>query len=188
MAQGPAQGSVTGAWRRARLGHIVGSMVDHGTETPQFHAVLTAQRSLGARGFAWAAGVLVVFAAIACGVFLTLGAWPVVGFVGVEIGLALLLLWLHQRSGRGVEELTLDGEALTVTRVDGAGRRAEWRLQPAWLRVALRPAEGDAAAHVQLASHGRTLAIGAFLTRDEQRELVTALEAALARWRAPVLS
>ncbi|WP_291298786.1 DUF2244 domain-containing protein [Elioraea sp.] len=160
-------------------------MAEAGTQAPLFHAVLTAQRSLGVRGFAWAAGVLVAFAALSCAVFLALGAWPVVGFVGVEIGLALLLLWLHQRAGRGLEELTLDDEALTVTRVDAAGRRVAWRLQPAWLRVALRPAEGDAAAHVQLASHGRTLAIGAFLTRDEQAELVTALEAALARWRAP---
>lgn len=162
-------------------------MAEAGETAPLFHAVLTAQRSLGARGFAWAAGFMLVLAAISCGVFLTLGAWPVVGFVGVEVGLALLLLWLHQRAGRGREVLTLDGEGLTVTRVDGAGRRAEWRLQPAWLRVAMRPADGDAAAHVQLASHGRTLAVGAFLTCDEQRELVTALEAALAQWRAPAL-
>jgi uncharacterized membrane protein len=179
---------VMAAWRHAPGRHIVIIMAYAETETPLFHAVLTAQRSLGMRGFAWAAGVLLVLAAISCGVFLTLGAWPVVGFVGGEVGLALLLLWLHQRSGRGREELTLNGEGLTVARVDGAGRRVEWRLQPAWLRVAMRPAEGDAAAHVQLASHGRTLAIGAFLTRDEQRELVTALEAALARWRAPVPS
>jgi uncharacterized membrane protein len=39
---------------------------------------------------------------------------------------------------------------------------------------------------VQLASHGRTLSIGAFLTEEEQAELAAALERALARWRQPV--
>lgn len=161
-------------------------MTEQGQGPPLFHAVLTAQRSLGARGLAWAAGVLGALAVMTIAVFLVLGAWPVAGFVGVEVGVALLLLWLHHRAGRAREEVTLDREALTVARIDQRGRRAEVRLPPAWLKVALRRADAERSGCVTLATHGRTLAIGAFLTEEEQAELADALERALARWRHPV--
>lgn len=156
-----------------------------GTRTPLFHAVLTAQRSLGGRGLAWAAGVLGVLAAVTMAVFLVLGAWPVAGFVGAEVGVAVLLLVVHHRAGRAREELTLDEAALTVARIDWAGHRQEVRLPPAWLRVALQPPAGSRAGHIELATHGRTLAVGAFLAPEEQAELAAALERALSRWRAP---
>jgi uncharacterized membrane protein len=160
-------------------------MMEGGEKAPLFHAVLTAQRSLGARGLAWAAGVLGALAVATIAVFLLLGAWPVAGFVGVEVGAAVTLLWLHHRAGRAREEVRLDDEGLTITWIDRHGRRAEERLQPAWARVALRRAEAERAGCVQLASHGRTLSIGAFLTEEEQAELAAALEHALARWREP---
>lgn len=153
---------------------------------PLFHAVLTAQRSLGGRGLLWAAGVLGALAVATSAVFLVLGAWPVAGFVGAEVGAAVLLLLVHHRMGRAREELILDERGLTVARIDWAGHRQEERLQPAWLKVALQPAEGSRAGHIELATHGRRLAVGAFLAPDEQAELAAALERALERWRAPV--
>jgi uncharacterized membrane protein len=161
-------------------------MTETAEKAPLFYAELTAQRSLGTRGLAWAAGVLAALAVGTIAVFLALGAWPVAGFVGVEVGAAVLMLWLHHRAGRAREEVRLDDDGLTITRIDWHGRRAEERLQPAWARVAVRPADAERAGCVQLASHGRTLSIGAFLTEDEQAELAAALERALARWREPV--
>jgi len=174
------------------MGHIVVAMTDRGEPQgseagPQFHAVLTARRSLGGQGLAWAAGALLGLAAVSMAVFLLLGAWPVAGFIGIEVAAAVLLLVLHHRAGRAREEITLDGAGLRVARIDRAGRRAEETLPPGWLRVALQPADGTRAAHVELATHGRRLAVGAFLTVDEQAELAAALEQALARWRAPAL-
>ena len=152
-----------------------------------FHAVLTAQRSLGGRGLAWAAGLLGVLAVISMVMFLVLGAWPVAGFVGAEVGVAVLLLLAHHRAGRAREELTLDEGGLTVARIDWAGHRLEERLPPAWLRVALQPPAGSRAGHIELATHGRTLAVGTFLAPEEQAELAAALERALSLWRAPAL-
>lgn len=152
---------------------------------PQFHAVLTAQRSLGARGLAWAAGLLCAVALVTTVLFLVLGAWPVAGFVGLEVAGAVLLLVLHHQAGRAREELLLDEAGLTVTRIDRRGRRAEVRLQPAWLRVAVQKPDGARAGHVELATHGRTLAVGSFLTEEERTELAAALEQALVRWRQP---
>jgi uncharacterized membrane protein len=154
---------------------------------PLFHAVLTAGRSLGARGLAWAAGALAAAAAASMVAFLLVGAWPVAGFVGAELGAAVLLLLAHHRAGRAREELTLDGTGLTVARIDWAGHRLEERLPAAWLRVAVRPAEGSRPGHIELATHGRRVAVGAFLTPGEQAELAEALERALALWRAPAL-
>lgn len=163
-------------------------MVEGGTPpAPLFHAVLTAQRSLGGRGLVWAACLLGALAAVSAVVFLVLGAWPVAGFIGAEIGAAVLLLAAHHRAGRAREELVLDEAALTVARIDWAGHRQEERLPPAWLRVALHPAEGSRAGHIELATHGRAVAVGAFLAPEEQADLAAALERALERWRAPAL-
>jgi len=157
-----------------------------GPRAPLFHAVLTARRSLGGRGLLWAAGLLAGLAVLTALVFLLLGAWPVAGFVGAEVGMAVLLLVLHHRAGRAREELTLDEAGLTVARIDWAGHREEERLQPAWLRVSLRPAEGLRAGHIELSTHGRRLAVGSFLAPEEQAELAEALERALRLWRSPV--
>jgi len=162
-------------------------MTERGDKAPLFHAVLTARRSLGGRGLAWAAGALLGLAAVSMAVFLLVGAWPVAGFVGVEVAAAVVLLVLHHRAGRAREEITLDSVALRVARIDRAGRRAEETLPPGWLRVALKPADGARAAHVELTTHGRSLAVGAFLTGEEQAEFAAALEQALALWRSPAL-
>ncbi len=68
--------------------------------------------------------------------------------------------------------------ALTVERILADGRRQSWRFEPYWLRVAMDdPPRPES--ELTLSSHGRSLAIGAFLTPAERLGLARALEAAL---------
>ena len=104
------------------------------------------------------------------------------GFCGLEV----LLIWgafeLNYRSGKAHETVRLDQENLVVTHVDAGGRATVWRFEPAWVRVSLdRPGEEDST--LSLASHGRRLVIGAFLTPKERTEVADALGDALRRWR-----
>lgn len=113
------------------------------------------------------------------------GAWPVLGLCGLEFGLIFLAFLINYRDGRAYEHLRLDTAVLEVRRVDGRGRqRGVWRFQPNWLRVTM----DDPPAHesqLVLSSHGRTLAIGSFLTPGERLDLAHALRRAIEVWRTP---
>jgi uncharacterized membrane protein len=147
-----------------------------------FDALLTPQRSLSPRGF-------VIFMAAVCaasfvaGLMSVLaGAWPVVGFLGLDLVLIYIAFRINYRHARLYETLELTPRNLTVQQVDHRGRASSWRFQSTWLQVLL----DDPPAHdsqLTLRSHGRKLVIGAFLTPGERLDLAKALRRALARAR-----
>jgi uncharacterized membrane protein len=143
-----------------------------------FRAVLMPYRSLSPIGFVvlMAAIGLVSFATGA--VFLAMGAWPVFGFVGLDVLLIYIAFRLNYRSGRQYEIVELTRDLLTLTRVHPSGRRESFQFNPYWVRVNLH--EGPhGRADLCLASHGRELSFGRFLTDDEKREFAEALKDAL---------
>ena len=163
---------------------------DQHSDEPEvlFDAVLSPHRSLSPRGFL-ALMLAIGGVSFAAGmVFFLVGAWPVVGFLGVDVLLIYLAFKLSYRSARGYESLHLTREGLTVRSVDPRGRERCWRFQPAWLQVEM----DDPPRHesrLELRSHGRTLAIGGFLTPGERLDLARALREALERARgAPGLA
>jgi uncharacterized membrane protein len=116
-------------------------------------------------------------------VFVSVGAWPVFGFLGLDVLLIWLAFRVSYRSGRLVETVKLTDAALDVRRVDAYGRGFAWRVPPTWLRVEVsNPDEHDCA--VTLRSHGESLVLGAFLAPKERKDLADALRAALARQRS----
>lgn len=147
-----------------------------------FDVVLTPHRSLSPRGF-------VILMSAVCAVsfgaglaFFLAGAWPVVGFFGLDVLLIYLAFRLSYRSGRCYETVSLTRAALTVSRVDPRGRSRSWRFQPTWLQVVMDDPPGYQS-QLTLRSHGQSLAIGAFLAPEERRDLAKALRRALAELR-----
>lgn len=148
----------------------------------RFDVVLTPHRSLSPAGFAIMMTAVVGIAFVGGIVFLMQGAWPVTGFGVIEVGLFYLMFRLNYRSARMHERLRLTDDALEVERHEVGGRVRRWSFQPYWLRVDMEdpPEPGSA---LLLRSHGRSLAIGAFLSPDERLDLAKALRAELARMR-----
>lgn len=147
-----------------------------------FERVLSPHRSLPSRNFRMLMGLLGLIS-LAIGIcFVSVGAWPVVGFFGLDVALVYLAFRLNYRSARQSETIRLAGDAFTVDRVSVRGERRSWRFQPFWVRVILeeRP---DASNRLLVASHGRSLVIGDFVPPTTRRELALALREALARWR-----
>jgi uncharacterized membrane protein len=143
--------------------------------------VLRPHRSLAPGGFRVLMAVLLAFGALSGVMFLLLGAWPVLGFLGLDMVLIYLAFRVSYAGGRAYERIRLSPEALIVDRVDRWGRQRRFELPPQWLRV-----EIDAAtSRLRLSSHGRSLAIAAFLPRDELDEVAEAIRLALARLREP---
>ena len=150
-----------------------------------FEAVIIPHRSLTRAGLRWLVGVICLLSTlISLGVWY-IGAWPVIGFDGAEIALALVLLRRNARASRASEMLLLSDEGLRVVRTDMAGRRVERRLQSAWLRAGLEERPGRVPA-LWLSDRGGRMEVGAELGEAEKRDLAAALAAALHRHRNPV--
>ena len=114
--------------------------------------------------------------------FVSIGAWPVVGFFGLDVALVYVAFRLSYRSARQSETIRLAGDAFTVERLGVRGERRRWRFQPFWLRVILEE-RADESNRLLVASHGRSLVIGDFLTPATRRDLAAMIRDALKRWR-----
>jgi uncharacterized membrane protein len=151
-------------------------------DTAPFRAVLTPHRSLTPRGFLIVMTIVGVISFIAGMSFLAMGAWPVMGFFGLDALAIYIAFKLNYRAGRLVEIVEITTNDLTVIRTRPNGRQETFALNPYWARVHLaqRP---DGANALFLRSHGKAHAIAAFLNDDERRDLASALDRALAAVR-----
>jgi len=169
---------------------LYSALMEHqesGNEAPQerpiFEALLYPHRSLGRKGYAILIAGTAVIVLLYGLVFLALGAWPIFGFLGGE----WLLFWfLFRKNHRGddrAERIRLYADYLLFERYDRRGGHTAERLQPYWLNVILERAEEPDNA-LYLRSHGKSIAVGAFLSPQERRDLAAELRAVLDRHRS----
>jgi uncharacterized membrane protein len=147
-----------------------------------FDAVLFPNRSLPNAGFL-AVMAIVIGANILFGVyFFAIGAWPVIGFCGLDVFLVWLAFKLSYRQGRLHERVRIAAGDLRVSRVLPSGHESRWRLEPFWARVVIDNPERHES-RVRIVSKGRSLVLGSFLSPDERMAFGQALQAALSRVR-----
>ena len=115
--------------------------------------------------------------------FYLLGAWPVIGFMGLDVALIYIAFKLNFRALRLYETVDLTQEALTVTRVAPSGRAQSWSFNPYWVRLSLQPRLGRSS-ELSLASHGKRLVFASFLSDAEREDFASALSSALASARS----
>jgi uncharacterized membrane protein len=147
-------------------------------EQRAFRAVLAPHRSLSRAGFLLLMSAVGLVSFIAGVAFLMIGAWPVFGFFGLDVALVYAAFQLNYRSARLHETVAIEDGALKLTRVHPSGRRESFAFNPYWVRIRL--SEGRfGRADLRLASHGRELSFGRFLTDEQKRELADTLQGAL---------
>lgn len=151
-------------------------------EDGAFRAILHPHRSLGPRGFLVLMLAIGGISFVTGAVFLSIGAWPVFGFFGLDVLLIYVAFRLNYRSGRAYELVELTPKLLTLTLVEPSGKQKSFEFNPYWVRVRLseRP---DGRTHLRLASHGRELEFARCLNDDERREFAGVLERALSTAR-----
>ena len=143
-----------------------------------FRVVLTPYRSLSRTGFIVLMSAI-GFVGFATGMaFLMIGAWPVLGFFGLDVALIWLAFKLNYRSGRQLETIEIADGLMTLTHVDPYGRARSTALPATWADVRLRRS-ADGRTTIALASHGREHMFGGFLTDDERRDVADVLRVAL---------
>lgn len=114
--------------------------------------------------------------------FLFLGAWPILPFMLVDVGLLGWALAESRRSGRQSEHLRLDADGLELVRINRHGRPSRTRIEPHWARVELEQLSADEN-RLWLAARGRRHPVGVFLSPAERAEIATVIEDGLRRFR-----
>jgi uncharacterized membrane protein len=134
---------------------------------------------------------MVLMAAICCVsfgtglLFFMLGAWPVIGFMGLDVLLIYVAFKLNFRALRLYETVDLTPEALTVTRVKPSGKEQVWSFNPYWVRLKLDSRVGRTS-ELSLSSHGDRLVFASFLTDTEREDFAEVLSAALTEAKSPL--
>src|SRR6516165_4508759 len=133
----------------------------HAAEPVLFSALLTPHRSLDRTGFLLLMAFLSVLSFAAGVAFLLMGAWPVFGFLGLDV-LAIYCAF-----------------KINFRRVSHRGHAAEWVLNPLWVRLDQIAHEEFGIERLYLVSRGRRLSIGSFLGPEEKASFAKALMTAL---------
>ena len=145
-----------------------------------FRAVLTPSRSLSRQGFIVLMAVFAGINAIAATFFIITGAWPVAGFMGLDVLLLWLAFHINNRDGRWAECIELTPGELVLERIAPSNRRVERRFIRHWVRVELEEdRERELIGRLYLSSHGQRTEIASFLGAEERKSFAEALRAAL---------
>jgi uncharacterized membrane protein len=152
-------------------------------EPTLFSAVLTPHRSLGRTGFIVLMCLIGGISFVAGLVFFIAGAWPVMGFFGLDVLLIYIAFKVSYRTAAAYEQVTMTASTLTVRKVSHRGRVAEWTLNPVWVRLQREANDEFGIERLFLVSHGRRLPVATFLVPAEKASFADALSAALGEAR-----
>ncbi|MBI1386008.1 MAG: DUF2244 domain-containing protein [Rhizobiales bacterium] len=152
------------------------------TRGGQTRILLAPNRSLSRRGFLL---LMTLFGVIsfACGVaFALIGAWPVLGFFGLDVLIVYVAFRLNYRDGRHLELIDIGDEELSLHALGSSGGRRTWVFNPYWTRVALEPTS-PVTNDLRIGSHGEWITFGRFLSEEEKVEVADLLGGLLAHRR-----
>ena len=148
-------------------------------EPTLFSAQLTPHRSLNRTGFLVLMGFLSIVSFTAGLAFLLMGAWPVLGFFGLDV---LVIYWAFRVNfdrAQAIEEITITPTELRVRRVSHRGHVTEWVLNPLWVRLDQKTHVEFGVEKLYLVSRNRRISVASFLGADEKASFAKALSAAL---------
>jgi len=139
-------------------------------ESGEFLLVARRNNSLSATGGALVLGSLVLISLAISLAFAYFGAWLVLPFTGVEMGVLWLAFRHVQRHAADFESLAIKGDRVLVERWD-RGKMSRFELNRYWAQVVLRRGVRPGRSVLALRSHGREVEFGRHLT-EEQRYAV----------------
>jgi uncharacterized membrane protein len=152
-------------------------------EPTLFSAIITPHRSLSGKGFLAVMALVGGLSFIGGMFFFWLGAWPVIGFLGLDVALVYWAFRANYRAAAAFEEVTVTPSELRLRRVSHRGEVAEWTLNPLWTKLDREKHEEFGLLKLFLVSRGRRLAVAGFLSPKEKESFAAALSAALGEAR-----
>ncbi len=153
----------------------------HRSNSKPWQAILTPHRSLSRQGFLAVMAVIVAVNLAVGALFMSIGAWPVAGFAGLDV----LLIWWAFRANfadaRRMERISITDHELVFDRMRGDDPPEQQRFVRRWVKVELEEdIERELIGRLSLVSGQVRLTVGDFLAPDERKTLAAALRSALA--------
>ena len=146
-----------------------------GGETAEY--VFTARRnnSLSSSGRLLVFGfILTVSLGIAAAFAVIFGAWPILPFAGIEMGVLYLAFRYVDRHAGDYERITIRGDSVAVEVREGTGVK-RFELNRCWAQLVR---DGS---HWALRSHGRDIEVGRHLCEEQRLEMARDLARELRR-------
>ena len=153
-------------------------------DEPFFRALLTPHRSLGRTGFMVLMGALTAGWVFTGAIFLSHGAWPVFGFIGLDVLLVYVAFRLNYRAARVREEVSVSRIALDIRQVAPSGRAREHRFNPFWAKFSVARHKEIGITRMLVEGQGQQVAIGSVLNPGDRDSFAAAFGQALAKAKA----
>jgi uncharacterized membrane protein len=153
---------------------------DPNCEPTIFSATIRPHRSLGRTGFVLVMLLVGGFSFVGGIVFFIVGAWPVVGFLGLDVLLVYWAFRANYRAAAAYEQVTITASQLRLRKVSQRGKAHEWMLNPLWTRIDRETHAEFGLLRLFVVSRGWRLAVASFLGPKEKESFAKELSAALA--------
>ncbi|MFY0614899.1 MAG: DUF2244 domain-containing protein [Hyphomicrobiaceae bacterium] len=154
------------------------------TAKPQpFTAVLTPHRSLSPSGFLIMMVAIGVVSFIVGFAFLWMGAWPVFGFLGLDVALIYWAFKQNYRDGHASETIEVSPHQVRLTRYDPNGNASAFNFNTYWVRLALDE-RSDGRSILTLVNRNERVRFADFLSDVERREFADVLASELVQARS----
>ncbi len=141
-------------------------------------------RSLGPSGYRVLLGAVIAANVIGAVVFAIAGAWPISGFMGLDVLALYLAFRFSYAQARAFERISISSTSFTVERCDARGRSSMVSLPSYWARVNF---EGDdTGGEITVRSHGKSIPVGEHLPGPERHVFADTLKQALFEARQSV--
>lgn len=152
-------------------------------DRPIFSARLTPHRSLSRDNMRLLIGLFAGACILTSLPFLFLGAWPVAGFMGLDIALLYWAFRANFRDARAYEDVTVTPVELHLSKVSARGARRDFHFNPLWVRIEKEEDEEFGLQKLEIASRGSSVEIAYYLAPEEKAEFADHLSRALAEAR-----
>ncbi len=153
---------------------------------PLFAATLTPHRSLSRRGLRILIAFVAVGASIPGMIFFSLGAWPIAGFLGLDVLAVWWALSASMREGKRYEKVTLWPDELELTRVTARGKEELLRFNPFFVKLVIDRDYNERTTALHLRTRDSDTEIGSFLNADDKASFAKAFGTALKKARHKV--
>ncbi len=116
--------------------------------------------------------------------FMSIGAWPVFGFFGLDMVAIYVAFRLNYRAARVREEVSVSRSALDIRKIAPSGRTEAHHFNPFWTRFRVARHAEIGITDMAVEGEGKRVGIGSFLNPDDRESFATAFGRALATAKA----
>lgn len=152
--------------------------MDHENPKIYMDAVLRPNRSMSPRAFTLVMVIVGLASFLAGMAFISMGAFPVLGFLGLDAFAIWMAFRLSFRQQRAETHIRISAAEVDLRHYEPGQSPRRIRLPTSFVRVALVDSSGRAS-ELQINHGQRTWVIGRFLTASERTSLCQALQTAI---------